>query len=113
MMKLKISMAILFFGILLFSCSENKVRNQPDKASLKTTSSISEGEQIYKKYCILCHGSDGKLGLNGAKDITASTLTLEERILLVTHGKNTMTPFEGILSEEEIKAVVRYSMSLQ
>ncbi len=113
MMKLRITVAFFLFGIFLIACSENKVRNQPDEASLKTTSSISVGEQIYDKYCKLCHGKDGKLGLNGAKDITASVLTLEERILLIKNGKNTMTPFEGILSEEEIKAVARYSMSLQ
>lgn len=73
----------------------------------------SEGEAIFKKYCITCHGADGKLGLNGAKDMTLSVLTEAERIQLVKKGKNTMTPFEGILSEEQIKAVVAYSMTLK
>lgn len=72
-----------------------------------------EGEAIYKKYCITCHGADGKLGLNGAKDMTVSILTEAERIQLVRKGKNTMTPFEGILSEDQIKAVVAYSMTLK
>lgn len=74
--------------------------------------SVSEGEAIYKKYCVLCHGADGKLGLNGAKDITVSLLTREERIVLVTSGKNTMTPFAGILTPEQIEAVVDYSLTL-
>ena len=71
-----------------------------------------DGEAIYKKYCAVCHGTDGKLGLNGSKDITISKLTEAERVEQITHGKNTMTPFEGILSDEEIKAVAAYSMTL-
>jgi cytochrome c6 len=74
---------------------------------------VVEGEAIFKKYCILCHGADGKLGLNGAKDITASVLTEAERITLVTNGKNTMTPFEGILTPEQIQAVVKYTYTLK
>ena len=72
-----------------------------------------DGQTIYKKYCILCHGADGKLGLNGAKDLTASILSEPERIVIVTNGKNTMTPFKGVLTEEEIKAVVAYTLTLK
>ena len=72
----------------------------------------SDGQAIYKKYCVVCHGVDGKLGLNGSKDITVSKLTEAERVLQITNGKNTMTPFKGILSPEEIKAVAAYSMTL-
>jgi cytochrome c6 len=71
------------------------------------------GQEIYKKYCVICHGTDGKLGINGAKDITVSALTQDERIALITKGKNTMTPFEGILSADEIHAVAAYSMTLK
>lgn len=79
----------------------------------KTTSAASgSGEAVYKKYCVTCHGMDGKLGLNGSKDLTISKLTAAERIVQVTKGKNTMAPFEGILSPEEIKAVVAYTMTL-
>lgn len=75
--------------------------------------SVEEGEHVFKKYCIICHGSDGKLGVNGAKDITISKLTLEEREIQVKKGKNTMTPFEGVLTEEQIKSVALYSMNLK
>ncbi len=74
--------------------------------------STSDGQAIYKKYCIVCHGADGKLGLNGSKDISVSLLTEAQRIEQITNGKNTMTPFKGILSPEEIKAVAAYSMTL-
>ena len=82
------------------------------KESSNGTSTV-DGEAIFKKYCALCHGVNGKLGLNGSKDITISKLTEPERIIQITKGKNTMTPFEGILSPEEIKAVAAYTMSLK
>lgn len=93
----------LFLGAFIFACASNDTGQ---------TSGAPDGEAIYKKYCILCHGSDGKLGLNGSKDLTVSQLTLEERIVQVTNGKNTMTPYQGILSPEEIKAVSEFSMTL-
>ncbi len=76
-------------------------------------SSAIDGATIYKTRCILCHGSDGKLGLNGAKDISASILSVEQRVELIKTGKNTMTPFEGILTPEEMQAVANYSMTLK
>lgn len=77
------------------------------------TASLADGEQVFKKYCIICHGADGKLGVNGAKDLTVCKLTLEEREMQIKKGKNVMTPFEGILTEEQIKAVASYTMSLK
>jgi mono/diheme cytochrome c family protein len=91
---------------MIFACAGNeKTATSPDDTAA--------GEQIYKKYCILCHGADGKLGINGAKDITISTLTLEERVALIHTGKNLMTPFEGILTPDQMKAVASYTMNLK
>ena len=73
---------------------------------------IAEGEKTYKKLCVACHGPDGKLALNGAKMFSESTLTWEERISVVTNGKNAMTPYKGVLSEAEIKAVAAYTIEL-
>lgn len=72
-----------------------------------------EGKKTFETYCILCHGVDGKLGLNGSKDLSISTITTEERIAQVTNGKGLMTPFKEILTEAEIKAVVEYTESLK
>ena len=99
----KILVTLLLLAIII-ACS--------GKESSKSASTI-DGEAIYKKYCALCHGVNGKLGLNGSKDITISKLTEPERIVQITKGKNTMTPFEGVLSPEEIKAVAAYSMTLK
>ena len=72
-----------------------------------------DGMAIFRQYCILCHGADGKLGLNGAKDLSKSALTLEERIAMVEKGKGLMTPFGEMLSPEEIKAVAEYTLALK
>src|SRR6185503_9592218 len=93
---------------LILACAG---KEKPTEAS--NTPSVTEGEQIYKRYCILCHGADGKLGVNGAKDITISKLTLEEREAQIKKGKNTMTPFEGILTETQMKSAALYSMTLK
>jgi len=100
MIKILIS---LFLAIVVIACAGR----DPNKYV-----AAADGEALYKKYCVLCHGVDGKLGLNGSKDISVSQLTLAERITQITKGKNTMTPFEGIMSPQEIKAVAEYSMTL-
>ena len=74
---------------------------------------VAAGEKIFRTYCITCHGIDGKLGLNGAKDLSISQLTTEERVVQVTKGKGLMTPFEGILNAEQIQQVVAYAETLK
>jgi cytochrome c6 len=94
---------VLALFMTMLACGEKK--SNPYAGS-------ADGQAIYKKYCVVCHGADGKLGLNGSKDISVSLLTEAQRIEQITNGKNTMTPFKGILSPEEIKAVAAYSMTL-
>jgi len=74
---------------------------------------IANGKKIFETYCILCHGDNGKLQLNGAKDITVSQLSFDQRIVLVKEGKNLMTPFAEILSDTEIEDVVSYAITLK
>jgi cytochrome c6 len=72
-----------------------------------------DGAKVFKISCAVCHGPDGKLGLNGSKDLSVSILTLEERIALITKGKGLMPAQENILSADEIKAAAEYSMTLK
>lgn len=95
----------LFAGIILACGSAGADRS--------ASSGPPDGESLYRKYCVLCHGADGKKGFNGAGDLTASTLTLEERVVLVREGKGMMTPFRELLSEEEIRAVSAFTLTLK
>ena len=72
------------------------------------SASNGKGKLIYKQYCVICHGADGKLGVSEAKDLSASTISLEERINQITNGKGLMTPYKDILSEDQILAVAEY-----
>lgn len=99
MKKALIFIALISFGL---ACGESA----PDQKT------ITEGKETYKKYCELCHGESGELALNGAKKFPESTLTVEERILVIANGKNSMTPFKGLLSEKDIAAVAAYTMTL-
>ena len=92
---------ILFMGIV-GACGENA---EPKKTET--------GGDIFKQYCQTCHGGDGKLGLNGAKDLTVSALSIEQRLELITNGKGVMTPFRSILSPEQIRAVAEYTLTLK
>ena len=62
----------------------------------------------FKKLCSICHGMNGALGVNGAKDLTQSTISLEESVAQVYHGKGLMTPFKGLMKDAEIVAVAKY-----
>ncbi len=83
------------------------------KGSAVSPDPIAQGAAVFQRYCVVCHGKDGKLGLNGAKDLTQTQLSLEERITQIAKGKNLMTPFEGILSPAEIDAVAKYTLTLK
>lgn len=101
-MMYKLTFSLLLITLLI-ACGGKKPNKYVEGA---------DGEAIFKKYCVLCHGLDGRLGLNGSKDLSVSLLTEAERVIQVTKGKNTMTPYEGILSPQEIKAVAAYTMTL-
>lgn len=98
---------VLLLFVLMSCLPEPKYMSESSSPSrVKRT-----GQQLFEQHCKLCHGSDGKLELNGAKDLNLSQLTLAERVLMVTNGKNAMTPFKSILSEEEIREVARYTLN--
>jgi cytochrome c6 len=80
--------------------------------TVDVSKSIS-GPDIFKKYCQTCHGADGKLGLNGAKDLTVTALSVEQRTELISNGKGVMTPFKSTLTPEQIRAVAEYTTTFK
>ncbi len=71
------------------------------------------GAKIYKTYCVACHGLYGDMGASGAFNLQTSALAVEERVQVITKGRNVMTPFESILTAEQIQAVAAYTMTLK
>jgi cytochrome c6 len=100
---------VLFVLSSFFSCNIKKL-NDPSQA---VSSKSLTGADIYLERCVVCHGSDGKLGLSGAKNLTESTLPLDEVIRQVTTGKGAMAPFVNLLSKSEIHSVSEFTMTLR
>jgi len=107
--------------ILLFLCiaatviacgSEDTSKKKSSKPKAVAVKKV-DGEKVYKTYCVTCHGLKGNMGASGAFNLQTSELNVDERIAVITNGRNTMTPFKGLLSEEKIKAVAKYTMKLK
>lgn len=74
------------------------------------------GQELFEKHCVICHGDDGKgktdLGEGlGARDFTSKefqdSITDEGIIEQITNGsEGTMFAFKDKLTEEEMKALV-------
>ena len=106
-------MTPLLLAGLLLACEAAPGHATRQTAAAQTGATAPDGMAVFRQYCVTCHGADGKLALNGAKDLSKSALTLQERITQITKGKNMMTPFAEVLSPEEIKAVAEYTLSLK
>ena len=77
-------------------------------ADVKNDYKKVDAASIYKTYCTLCHGRKGKLNLNNAKDLSLSEANLEERVAQIYHGAGVMTPYKGIISDQEIVALAYF-----
>ncbi|MCH2214976.1 MAG: c-type cytochrome [Flavobacteriales bacterium] len=70
-------------------------------------------EKIYKAHCAICHGDNGRKGFANSSILPESQLSEKERILVITNGRGTMSPYKMVLSEKEIEAVAKYTMTLK
>jgi mono/diheme cytochrome c family protein len=99
------------FAAFAFACSQSA--DKPASEPAADAAPKVDGEKIYKMYCVTCHGMDGSMGASGAFNLQTSTLPVEERINVIANGRNAMTPFKDLLSEEKIKAVAEYTLTLK
>ena len=105
----------IIMGLFLVACGGGD-DGGGDKKVAKTTKKPAkkvDGAKIYRQYCVTCHGVKGDMGASGALDLTETKLTLDEKIAVITNGRNTMTPFKGLLTEAKIKAVAEYTETLK
>ena len=70
------------------------------------------GQVIFQQNCARCHGKDGRLGANGAHDLTKSNLNAFGRTYLVTNGMGKMPAFGKTLTPAQVAQVVAYSLTL-
>jgi len=104
-------MRVYYFRLFLvlflinYNC-KTFAQDTTEKQEIATNDDVAISK--YKMLCAVCHGSDGKLNINGASDLSKSKFTKKERIKIITNGKGLMMPFKGILKKDEIKAIAKY-----
>lgn len=74
---------------------------------------LADGKALFNKNCAVCHGADGRLGLNGAHDLSKSNLNTTGRVYMVTQGLGKMPAFKDKLTTAQIQQVVAYSLTLK
>lgn len=82
-------------------------------AGLRAGPLVPLGKVLFQQNCARCHGANGKLGLNGAHDLTKSNLNAFGRTYLVTNGLGKMPAFGKKLTPTEVEQVVAYSITLR
>lgn len=104
----------LFLTILVFACGGGEESNaSSSNSSASSASADIDVEKLWKIRCIACHGLYGDMGTNGAANLQEVTSPFADRVNIITNGSENgiMTAFGEILSEEEIEALARYTMS--
>jgi cytochrome c6 len=110
---MKKGIVVLTLLAFVWACSSSGNPESVADASAAHVSQEPDGEKIYKNYCVLCHGIRGNMGASGAHDLTQSELSLEERVSVITNGRNMMQPFKSLLDPEEIEAVASFTLTLK
>ena len=98
--------ASLSLVLLMAACGSENPPASPSP-SVKQVSEV-EARALYIRKCSLCHGDDGKLMASKSPDLSKSTITLAERVALITYGKGTMPAQKSVLSKPEIEAIALY-----
>ena len=102
--KNKVLATLSFFLIIVAFGLAQKAKNE--KAGDKIVA--LNGKEIFEEKCTLCHGSNGKLGLSGAKDLSVTALDHQNIVTIITEGKNAMASYKAVLTPEQIEAVANY-----
>jgi uncharacterized membrane protein SirB2 len=112
-------LAVLSFVLLLVVYRFGETRSisfkkaKPEMQVYPATDPTEDAKMIYASKCSSCHGMQGEMQLSGASLLSASALSMEERIQIIHDGKKTMASYKEQLTEEQIKAVAAYTMSLK
>ena len=91
--------------LILFACG--------DEQQSSTQNNKLSSADLYIKNCAVCHGNDGKKGLSGASDLSASTLDYSSIVDVITNGRKIMPPFKASLKTQEIEAIAKHVESLK
>jgi mono/diheme cytochrome c family protein len=128
-----ISIVAMVTYALLLGCSGKKPSDKPPPSGPidvepphqddDTLTYTDLGSKVYAERCALCHGPQGKGDGPAAAAMNPKprnhtdgsymhTRTDAQLLEVIRHGKGSMPAWEGILSEQEIQAVLKHVRSL-
>ncbi|MBB4080647.1 mono/diheme cytochrome c family protein [Lewinella aquimaris] len=107
---------LMFIALIVLACGggeDTTPTEAPGTTPPVAKAQDIDAKKIWKIRCIACHGLYGDMGTNGAANLQEATSDLAYRINIITNGSENgvMTAFGEILSEEEIEAMAKYTMS--
>ncbi len=92
----------------------------PPPAQAEPGKAANPGQKIFEENCMRCHGSDGssntfighKWNIPDLRSDTIQKLSVEQRIAIITGGKNNMPAHKDKLTRDEIRLVESYVRDL-
>ena len=106
--------SILLIALVIYSCGEtpttagnSSIAALQDKID-KDVVSPELGKDVYSKFCKVCHGESGQLGIGGAADLSLSLLDSTNSVQVILKGKGAMVGYESKLSSSQIESVRRH-----
>lgn len=98
---------------VLYSCSGTSSTEQIEETGSEKPFTAADAKSVFTLRCTSCHGTDGKLGLSGAKDLSVSKMSDKEILLILQNGKNSMPAFKEIIPENQQDPIVAYIKTLR
>lgn len=91
-----------------------KIKNTKDSTQTEQHQKqmLEYGKQLYTAACVSCHGENGDLGKSGAKNLKTSTLSEQEKSMIIKKGKGVMPSYSS-LSDAQVQAIVKYVSTLK
>lgn len=81
----------------------------------RNLSSKSDGQIVYQKYCVSCHGKKGDRGAGNAADLSTSTISKDSIRKVILYGNDKgMGAYKSIIKNDTIiKHLVEHVKTLQ
>jgi mono/diheme cytochrome c family protein len=114
--KSKKALALLSVVLIIAAYGLGEMaKKKPVVQDSMLSNAVGANELFVAGNCAACHGAKGNEPnvSVGAKDLTASTLTQEQIMHVISKGKNSMPGYKSSFSEEQIKELTDYVMSLR
>jgi Cytochrome c, mono- and diheme variants len=98
--------AVLLLAVVLAACGGGGADDAGQGTANGAKQAVSEGERLYGKRCMACHGEGLEGGFGPELRNVGERLSREELIRVIRDGRNTMPAFKDRLTDAEIEAIV-------